>query len=94
VHPDVEAMLMTPICPHGLLHRPIVVPNQFKIKVSLAPFERPVVLTVDGQVYHDIEPGYQVVISRNIKDNVYFVANEDKTYFHTLKEKFVHNLRS
>lgn len=94
VHPNVGALIITPICPHSLLHRPIVVPDHFSVRVRLAPQEREVSLTVDGQVIQCIDQRHVVVITREKNQYVNFVVNPEKTYFHTLKEKFIHNLRS
>lgn len=94
VHPEVDALILTPICPHSLLHRPIVVPDQFSIRMRLSPQEREVVLTLDGQVTLPIDQRHVVEITRERNQFVNFVINPEKTYFHTLKEKFIHNLRS
>ncbi len=55
VHPNVGALIITPICPHSLLHRPIVVPDHYSVRVRLAPQEREVALTIDGQVTQSID---------------------------------------
>jgi NAD+ kinase len=94
VHPNVGALIITPICPHSLLHRPIVVPDHFGVRVRLAPQEREVALTIDGQVTQSIDQRHMVEVIREKNQFVNFVANPEKTYFHTLKEKFIHNLRS
>lgn len=94
VHPNVGALIITPICPHSLLHRPIVVPDQFGVRVRLAPQEREVALTIDGQVTQNIDQRHVVEVIREKNQFVNFVVNPEKTYFHTLKEKFIHNLRS
>ncbi len=94
VHPSVGALIITPICPHSLLHRPIVVPDRFGVRVRLAPQEREVALTIDGQVTQSIDQRHVVEIIREKNQFVNFVSNPEKTYFHTLKEKFIHNLRS
>lgn len=94
VHPEVDALILTPICPHSLLHRPIVVPDKFSIKMRLSPQEREVVLTIDGQVTLPIDQRHVVEISKERNQFVNFVQNPERTYFHTLKEKFVHNFRS
>lgn len=94
VHPEVGALIITPICPHSLLHRPIVVPDHYSVRVRLSPQEREVVLTLDGQVTLPIDQRHVVEITREKNQCVNFVVNPERTYFHTLKEKFVHNLRS
>ncbi len=47
--PDTEAMVVTPICPHTLTNRPVVLPASSTLTVRLAMAARNVMLTVDGQ---------------------------------------------
>lgn len=94
IHPAVKGMVLTPICPHGLLHRPVVLPDHFKIKISLLPMERAVALTIDGQVSIEIDSSQYIEVLKDNKSFVNFIVNPDRTYFHTLKEKFIHNLKT
>lgn len=48
VHPDVAALLITPICPHALTERPLVVPASASIELTLQAGD-PAFLTLDGQ---------------------------------------------
>lgn len=89
VHPEVRAFILTPICPHSLNHRPIVISDRSKIKISLAPGERPVMLTVDGQISHELNSQHSVSI-RFVNKKISFIKNKGKTFFHTLKEKFIY----
>ena len=50
VYPTVEAFIVTPICPHTLTNRPLVVPDSAKIEVVVKTETESVFLTVDGQV--------------------------------------------
>ena len=50
VYPSVDAFLITPICPHTLTHRPVVVPDRSKIEIVFESGAERVFLTVDGQV--------------------------------------------
>ena len=49
VHPMLPVVLLTPICPHALSVRPIVVPSSSRIEVALATQGEEVYLTLDGQ---------------------------------------------
>lgn len=40
VHPDVLAILVTPICPHSLSFRPLIVPDGLELKVEVADSNR------------------------------------------------------
>jgi NAD+ kinase len=50
LHPSVDAMILTPICPHTLTNRPIVIPDHIKIETILKSKEEGVMATFDGQV--------------------------------------------
>ena len=50
IHPSVEAFIVTPICPHTLTNRPLVVPDRSRIEIVVKTEAESVFLTVDGQV--------------------------------------------
>src|SRR5215467_6455988 len=49
VHPTVDAIILTPICPHALTQRPIVVPGSQSVSVVLKGDAEEFYLTLDGQ---------------------------------------------
>jgi NAD+ kinase len=88
VHPLVKSFILSPICPHSLLHRPIVVPSDFELGIRLEEKDRHITLTVDGQVIFEIDHHCFVKVSIDPKQGVVFVKNPDRTYFRTMREKF------
>jgi NAD+ kinase len=50
VHPAVDAMIFTPICPHTLTNRPIVIPATARVEAVLRSTEEGALVTFDGQV--------------------------------------------
>jgi NAD+ kinase len=92
VHPSVRSILLTPICPHGLNHRPIVIPDTFYIDIKILDRDDKVILTLDGQEAFEIDNQTKIRVSRSSVNFVTFVRNENKTYFQTLKEKFTHGI--
>jgi NAD+ kinase len=50
VHPAVDAMIFTPICPHTLTNRPIVIPATGRVEAVLRSAEEGALVTFDGQV--------------------------------------------
>lgn len=56
LHPSLAAMVLTPICPHSLTLRPLVVPGDVMVEVALEDAED-AHLTLDGQWEHPIQPG-------------------------------------
>ncbi len=77
IHPMVEAFIVTPICPHSLHARPLVVRKEEQIEIKVRRADRRVMLTVDGQ------EGLRLV-----KDDVVKIAAaEEKTLLVRFSEK-------
>lgn len=92
VHPEVKALLLTPICPHSLTHRPLVIPDSHKVKVKLLDDIDSVTITVDGQIALRLNKKLDITIAK-ARNYISIIKNDERTYFHTLKEKFVHGRR-
>ncbi len=86
VHPQLDAFVITPICPHMLTNRPLVVPDTARVEVDIAAAEEPVYLTLDGQVGFKLEPRDRVAITKS-PNKVAFVQSPQKTYFEVLRSK-------
>lgn len=87
VHPELSALLVTPICAHLLTVRPFIVPLSAKIKVTLPAYDGQCFLSVDGQVGFDMHVGDVVEFSHS-DHNVKFVRSPSKSYFEILRRKF------
>jgi NAD+ kinase len=94
VHPEVKTILLTPICPHSLNHRPLVIPNDKKILIRLLDKKETITLTLDGQSFFSLEHNDLIQIGKSQGHGVLYVQNPEKTYYSTLKEKFVHGRRN
>ena len=57
VYPDLEALIVTPICPHTLSNRPLVLPACLKVVLAVREWAERPALTVDGQVTGEIREG-------------------------------------
>ena len=90
INPQVRAIVMTPICPHALTHRPLVVPDSNKVSIKVARDQVPVMLTLDGQQAITLDKKSTVVISKFSGNHVKIIKNPARTYFQTLKTKFRH----
>ncbi len=87
IHPSVKSIAITPICPHSLTHRPMVITDDSALIVKVYPTNGQVNLTLDGQEFLEINNQDLVIIKKsNITANL--IKNPTRTYFHTLKEKF------
>jgi NAD+ kinase len=63
--PGSEAMLLTPICPHSLTQRPLVVPMSSELEVLVHTLGEAATLTVDGQEGLEVEDGDRVSFRRS-----------------------------
>ena len=87
VHPGVSAMLITPICPHSLTSRPLVVPGEAKIDLEIGPADEiKSFLTVDGQEGYPLNSGDKVSVKTS-EYAVRFVKSESKSYYDILSSK-------
>jgi NAD+ kinase len=86
VDPQLEALLVTPICPHMLTNRPLVIPVTARIEIDVAITEEPVYLTLDGQVGFQLESRDRVLVTQSA-NRVLLVQPPQKTYFDVLRSK-------
>lgn len=94
IHPSVNALVLTPICPHSLTHRPIVVSDKETIKIKIPAGSESVMVTFDGQEMKGLSSRSVVTITKSSTRYVKMIANPQRTYFDTLKEKFTHGRRA
>lgn len=85
VHPDVEAMLITPICPYSGLSRPLLIPADRTAELTLERGET-FKVTIDGRVSRDLKLGDTIKIK---KSSIPFVIVKSRTrgYFQALEAK-------
>lgn len=93
LHPDVKAIVVTPICPHSLTHRPIIFPDKQVLTFRLLNKKQRAFLTVDGQSGGDLRPNDEVIISRATCDH-YILRKPSQNYFDLLREKLKFGERS
>ena len=86
VYPTLDSVLITPICPHTLTNRPLLIPDRATVEFTLETEESDVRLTLDGQVGCDILPFDQVIITK-AQNHVFFVKSPFKDYFQILRTK-------
>jgi len=86
VTPELSLFTVTPICPHTLSSRPIVLPTESSLTITFPPDEPGARLTADGQVEHPVSQGGKVVITKADYE-VQMVTFEDRDYFQTLRTK-------
>ncbi|MGE3608944.1 MAG: NAD(+)/NADH kinase [Bacteriovoracaceae bacterium] len=89
VHPEVKALILTPICPHSLIHRPFVIPDNAPITLKILPPHHSVTLTLDGQVAVNLDEQDVVIINDARTKKVNLIKNVERFYFETIRDKFI-----
>jgi NAD+ kinase len=83
--PTVAALCITPICPHMLTNRPVIVPDEAVIQITMCG-DNTTYLTVDGQVGEQLRQGDRVVCRRS-DDTVQLIHPGGVRFFDVLREK-------
>lgn len=86
VAPSMECLLATPICPHTLAVRPLILPAEMRVEVEIRNPNAEVVLTVDGQEGEALVNGDRLVVSRGTA-TVPLIRFEGQSFFSTLRRK-------
>jgi len=86
VYPQVPAFVVTPICPHTLTNRPLVIPETSNIEVTFRSNDSQVYLTLDGQVGVELEPADRIAITKS-NNSLRLVRPARNTYFEILRNK-------
>jgi len=86
LYPELDCYLITPICPHTLTNRPIVVAGDARISVALKCINEDVFLTLDGQVGVALKCGDIIRISKAAR-RTRLIISSSKDYFEILRTK-------
>jgi NAD+ kinase len=85
--PEIEAMIINPICPFTLSNRPIVLPGEEKICVTLKQQQRTdIILTVDGQKSFTLKPEDMVEIEK-ADEKAKIIRSDTRTFYEVLRTK-------
>lgn len=86
VAPDLEAMILTPICPHTLYSRPVVVAPHNEITVTLCTANAEVMLTVDGQHGFRLQEK-DIIVVKKAPLTTRLIRFSGRSFFDILREK-------
>ena len=86
VHPSVESWVITPICPHTLSDRPVVIRDSSAVEINLSASTESVFLTLDGQTGIPMQPADRVRMSR-AAERLKLIQPQKKSYFEILHSK-------
>ena len=86
VHPELRVIVLSPICPHTMTNRPLIIPGDKDIVIELDREKVEVSLTIDGQTWINLTPGQKVKV-KMARDVVRLITNPEKSYFEVLRQK-------
>ncbi|NIQ96763.1 MAG: NAD(+)/NADH kinase [Desulfuromonadales bacterium] len=86
IYPDADCFVITPICPHMLTNRPMIVPADSSMRIEVKFSDEDVVLTADGQVGMPLQGGDIVEVHRS-SNRTRLILSPEKEYFEVLRTK-------
>jgi NAD+ kinase len=87
LEPTLGAVILSPICPHSLTQRPIVISDENEIELCLNHRPGQVVLTLDGQDVFEMHEEDVVTVKRFKKHSLKLITDPKRDYFSLLREK-------
>jgi len=94
VHPSMDALVLTPIAPHMLTNRPIVIPTEREVRVRSTSSNAgdEVYVTVDGQTGFGLQEGDEIAIAKSDRP-LRLIRSTTRSYFEVLRQKLKWNER-
>lgn len=86
IYPSLHCIIITPICPHTLTNRPIVVPDDVTIDVVLKTTQQEVLLTLDGQQGFMLDCEDVVEVKKS-ETSILLIKSPYRHYFELLRKK-------
>jgi NAD+ kinase len=94
VHPSMDALVLTPIAPHMLTNRPIVIPTEREVRVQSTSSNAgdEVYVTIDGQTGFGLHEGDEIAIAKSERP-LRLIRSATRSYFEVLRQKLKWNER-
>ncbi len=94
VHPSMDALVLTPIAPHTLTNRPIVIPTERDVRVQSTSSNAgdEVYVTIDGQTGFGLHESDEISISKSARP-LRLIRSTTRSYFEVLRQKLKWNER-
>lgn len=86
INPGVHSLILTPVCPHTLTHRPLIVQDDVEIDVTLTSKDEGAMATLDGQVGVALTQGDSVVLKVS-EHKTRLIRFPESNYYDVLREK-------
>ena len=92
VEPQAESIIITPICPHTLFSRSIILGQDKELKVKLSSGNKRDILSIDGKTVALEDPSEYILRVTRAKKNLNLVSFNPNAFFKVFKEKFIERI--
>lgn len=86
ISPGIKALLITPICPHSLSNRPVVIHQHSEIEIQVLPHADAVQLSLDGQYCFPLQAGDRILVKK-AQETARFLKIKKTGFFEVLRGK-------
>jgi len=86
VNPNINSIILTPICPHTLSARPFIIGENDQVKIKLESSEEKVMVTIDGQEGFVLKPKDEVIVKKS-DYKAHLITFKEKSFYAILREK-------
>jgi len=86
VNPNINSIILTPICPHTLSARPLIISENDQVQIKLESSEEEVMATIDGQEGFALEPNDEVMVKKS-DHKAQLITFKEKSFYAILREK-------
>ncbi|PLX66167.1 MAG: NAD(+) kinase [Denitrovibrio sp.] len=86
VHPSLETMVITPICPQGLSNRPIVISDESEVTIKINAEKETASITYDGQVFRKLDDTITITVKK-ASSVTNLIVPKSKNYYSLIREK-------
>jgi len=86
IHPQLQAMVITPICPFALSSRPLLLPADRAVTINIEYAPEEISLVVDGQIGKELYEGDRIIIEK-AEGCLNLIRSPQRDYFAVLREK-------
>ena len=87
VHPDVNCLLIVPICPHSLHTRPVILSESETVTICPSSDNGEITISADGRLHFELRAGDRVDIALDLEKNIKVVKIDSKSYYDVLRSK-------
>ncbi len=88
IAPSTNVLCITPISPHSLTLRPLVVPDNTEIRIKVESSDRHAILVADGKVKRTLEHGEDIIFTLS-ESRIKLIKPSNNSYYDVLREKLL-----